>query len=322
MVSVVTARVVSSAALPIDAGALLPPGTTFRAPPTGSFERSALLGELDEADGLIALLDVRVDQELLDAAPRLRIAANVAVGVDNVDLLACRRRGVVVTNTPDVLTESTADFAFALMLAAARRVVEGDRLVRAGSWRGWSLDLLLGRDLSGATLGLIGLGRIGGAVARRGLGFGMKLVYAAPRPSAAAAALGARHLPVADLLDASDVVSLHCPLTPETRHLLDAAAFARMKPDAILINTARGGCVDEGALVAALAAGRPGGAGLDVFEAEPAIHPGLVADPRVVLAPHLGSATIATRARMATLAVESVADQLGGRRPRHVVGQA
>jgi glyoxylate reductase len=311
--------VVSSAALPIDVRPLLPPETTYRAPATGSFARDALLAELVEADGLIAALDVRVDDALLAAAPRLRVAANVAVGYDNVDVAACARRGVVVTNTPDVLTAATADFTWALILAAARRIVEGDRLVRSGGWRGWSLDLLLGRELAGTRLGIVGLGRIGQAVARRARGFDVEVVYAGPRPVEAAADLGAWHVPLDELLATSDVVSLHCPLGPTTRHLIDAAALARMKPDAILVNTARGPIVDEAALAAALAAGRPGAAGLDVFEREPAVEPALLDHPRVVLAPHLGSATTATRGRMATLAAEAVADVLAGRPPRHEV---
>jgi glyoxylate reductase len=319
MVRAVTTRVVSSAALPIDVRALLPADAVFCAPASGSYARPALLAELAEADALVALLDVRVDDELLAAAPRLKIAANVAVGHDNVDLAACRRRGVLVANTPDVLTAATADLTMALLLAAARRVVEGDRLARGGGFTGWSLDLLLGRELSGATLGLVGLGRIGQAVARRARGFDLAVVYSAPREVAAAAGLGARRLPLDDLLATSDVVSLHCPLTADTHHLMDGARLARMKPGAILVNTARGPIVDGAALVAALAAGRPGGAALDVFEDEPRIHPGLLDDPRVVLCPHLGSATVETRGRMAELAVRAVADVLCGRTPANLV---
>jgi glyoxylate reductase len=313
------ARVVSSAALPIDVRPLLPADAELCVPRTGKLERPALLAELADAVGLIAQLDVRVDDELLDRAPNLKIAANVAVGYDNVDLAACRRRGVLVANTPDVLTATTADLTMALVLAASRRVVEGDRLVRDGGWTGWDPLLLLGRELSGARLGIVGLGRIGQAVARRARGFDLELCYAGPHEVAEAGPLGARRLELDELLTTSDIVSLHCPLSAATRHLIDAAALARMKPDALLVNVARGPIVDEAALVAALAAGRPGRAALDVFEAEPAVHPGLVANPRVVLLPHLGSATIETRSKMATLAARAVGEVLAGRRPSNLV---
>jgi glyoxylate reductase len=315
----VTTTVVSSAALPIEPGAYVPAGAAYRAPAEGSLARERLLAEIAEADALIALLDVAVDSELLAAAPRLRVVANFAVGHDNVDLAACTARGILVTNTPDVLTEATADFTLALLLAAARRIIECDRLARSGTWQGWAPGLLLGRELGGSTLGIVGLGRIGQAVARRARGFGMTVVYAGPREVAAAAELGARRVELDELLATSDVVSLSCPLTPATRHLIDRAALARMRSDAILINTARGAIVDEAALADALLEGRIGGAGLDVFEDEPRIHPGLAATPRTVLAPHAGSATVAARRRMAELCFEAVADGLAGRRPRHVV---
>ena len=318
----VPARVVSSAALPIDILPLLGPGVSALIPQRGSMPREALLGELAEADALISLLDVAVDEELLARAPRLRVVANVAVGHDNVDVPAATRRGVIVTNTPGVLTDATADLTFALLLASARRLVEGDALVRGGAWRGWSLDLLLGADVAGRTLGIVGLGRIGQAVARRARGFDMDIVYAGRRPVEAAPGLGelgARHLPLDELLAASDFVTLHVPLTDETRHIIDAAALARMKPGAILINTARGACVDEAALAAALARGAIAGAALDVFESEPAVHPDLVASRAVLLAPHIGSATHATRGRMAEMSARAVAAVLSGQRPRHVV---
>jgi glyoxylate reductase len=293
-----TFRVVVSAPLAVDAQALLGPHIHLEQ------------GPLPGADALIALLTDRVDDGLLAVAgPQLRVVANHAVGVDNVDVAACTRRGVVVTNTPDVLTEATADMTFALLLAGARRIVEGDALVRGGAWTGWEPTQHLGADVGGATLGLIGRGRIGEAVARRAAGFGMR-VLATTRSGG---------VPLGELLVTSDFVSLHCPLTPETRHIIDAAALARMRPTAILINTARGACVDESALAEALAAGRIAGAGLDVFEAEPQVHPGLRAHPRVVLAPHAGSATTSARRRMGEICAIAVRDVLEGRRPRTVV---
>jgi glyoxylate reductase len=275
--------------------------------------RARLLDELRDADALLPLLSVRVDRALLDAAPRLSIVANYAVGYDNVDLTACTARGIAVTNTPDVLTDATADLAIGLMLAAGRRFVEGDRLARSGKWRGWAPDQLFGLDLSGATLGIVGLGRIGRAVAHRARAFGMKVVHTQRRRDQPG------WLPLDELLAVSDVISLHCPMSAETRHLLGASELARMKPTAVLVNTARGPIVDEAALAAALAAGRPGWAGLDVFEEEPRIHADLVASERVVLLPHLGSATRGTRARMAEVAAENIRERLAGRRPPHLV---
>jgi glyoxylate reductase len=259
---------------------------------------------LADADALLPLLSVHIDSQLLRAAPRLSIVANYAVGYDNVDLAACTARGVCVTNTPDVLTKATADLAMTLLLAAARRVVEGDRLARSGQWHGWEPDQLHGLDLDGATLGIVGMGRIGRAVAERARAFGMQILHG---------------VPLDELLSASDVVSLHCPLNAQTRHLIGARELALMKPTAVLVNTARGAIVDEAALAAALKAGRPGFAGLDVFEDEPHIHPDLVANPRVVLLPHLGSATRGTRAKMAEVAAHNIAERLAGRRPPNLV---
>ncbi len=307
---------VCSAALPIDIRPILGSDVALHIPPRGSFSRAELAAALREADGLIALLDVAVDAALLDAAPRLRVVANHAVGYDNVEVAAATRRGILVTNTPDVLTDATADFTFALILAAARRLGEGEALARSGAWPGWAPDQLLGQSIAGRTLGVIGFGRIGQAVARRAAGFAMEVVYTSPR---AVAFAGAERAPLPALLAASDVVTLHCPLTPETRHLIDGAALARMKPTAVLVNTARGPCVDEGALAAALERGTIAGAGLDVFENEPSIHPGLLASRRVVLAPHLGSATLEARGGMARLCAEAVAAVLAGRRPAHLV---
>jgi glyoxylate reductase len=310
--------VVSSAALPFDVAPLLG-DASLRAPAAGHLDRAALLRQVADADALIALLSDRVDDELLAAAPRLRVVANFAVGFDNVDRDAATRRGVVCTNTPDVLTEATADFAFALLLAAARRVVEGDRLVRDGAWTGWAPGHHLGADVGGRVLGIVGLGRIGAAVATRARGFSMPILYCGPREVADADALGARRVPRQALLAESDFVSLHCPLTDDTRHVIDADALAAMKPTAILVNTARGGCVDEPALARALAAGQIAGAGLDVFAAEPAVDPELLAGDRVVLAPHAGSATTTARKAMAQICANSVRAVLDGRRPDAVI---
>jgi len=307
---------VCSAALPIDIRPILGPGVALHIPPRGSLSRAELTAALGEADALIALLDVAVDESLLGAAPRLRVVANHAVGYDNVDVAAATRRGIVVTNTPDVLTDATADFTFALILAAARRLGEGEVLARSGAWLGWAPDQLLGQSVAGRTLGVIGFGRIGQAVARRAAGFAMNVLYTSPREVAGAAA---RRVALDELLAAADVVSLHCPLTAETRHIIDRAALAKMKPTAVLVNTARGPCVDEEALAAALEHGTIAGAGLDVFENEPSIHPALLASRKVVLAPHLGSATLEARGGMARMCAEAVAAVLAGRRPAHPV---
>lgn len=273
-------------------------------------------------DALVSLLTDRIDDALLDLAPRLRVVANVAVGVDNVDLAACARRGIVVTNTPGVLTEATADLAFGLLLAAARRIAEGDRLVRAGGWTGWTPTFMLGARVHGSTLGIVGLGRIGRAMARRARGFGMKVLYSQRTRLSPdmERALGARYAPLDELLADSDAVTLHCPLGPETRHLMNAERLARMKPGSVLVNTARGACVDEAALAAALARGAPGAAGLDVFEDEPRVHPALLALDNVVLAPHIGSADRPTREAMARIAADNAVHVLSGKPPLTPVG--
>lgn len=283
-------------------------------------DRAQLLALVDGADAIVSLLSDRLDDEVLDAAgPSLRIVANYAVGLDNVDLGACRARGVAVAHTPGVLSEATADLAWALLLAVSRRIVEGHRLVTSGRWDGWAPLQLLGTSLHGRTFGVVGLGRIGTAAARRARGFGMDVVYhARSRHDAAEAELPARRLPMDELLATSDVVSLHCPLTEATRHLIDAAALERMKATAILINTARGEVVDEGALVDALTTRSLAGAGLDVFEREPAVHPRLPALENVVLTPHLGSATVATRDAMARMVVDAVIAVLNGRTVDHL----
>jgi glyoxylate reductase len=263
--------------------------------------------DLSDADALICLLLDRIDASVLARAPKLRIVANCAVGYDNVDVAACTAAGVAVTNTPDVLTEATAELAFALILAAARRLPEGEHLIRAGAWPGWRLDQLLGVELAGKTLGIVGMGRIGRAVARRAEAFGMRVIAAGRGDS------------IDDLFAAADVVSLHCPLTPATRGLVDPRRLALMKPSAILVNTARGALVDEGALVDALRAGRIFAAALDVYAHEPEIDPRLLDCPRLILAPHIGSATTETRTQMAQLCADAVIDVLSRKRPRHLV---
>jgi glyoxylate reductase len=271
-----------------------------------------------DADGLLCLLTDRIDAGLLERCPRLRAVSSVSVGVDHVDLGAATARGIPVGHTPGVLTETTADLTWALLLAAARRVAEGDRFVRAGSWRPervWEPDMLLGRDVHGATLGVVGLGAIGRAVARRAAGFGMRVLgWSRTRVDVA----GVEWAPLETLLAASDFVSLHVALTAETRGLLDAAALARMRRGATLVNTARGGLVDETALAAALRDGRLSAAALDVFAREP-LDPAspLLALPNVVLTPHIGSASTATRARMAELAVRNLVAALAGERMPH-----
>lgn len=274
------------------------------------------------ADVLCVQLEDAIDDAVLAAGmPRLRAVAIYAVGYNNVDVAAATRHGVVVGNTPGVLTDATADLTMALLLAAARRVVEGDAMVRAGEFTGWRPDLLLGADLTGALLGIVGFGRIGQAVARRARGFGLRIAAPA-RPDRARSAdmpEGVEIMPLDDLIGQADFLSLHCPLTAETRHLIDASRLRRMKPTAILINTARGAIVDEEALVTALRDGWIAAAALDVFEHEPALAAGLAGCRNLVLMPHAGSATVRTRAAMALLCAGNARDALLGRVPRHCV---
>lgn len=266
------------------------------------------------AEALVTLLTDVVDARLVAAAgPGLRVVANVAAGCDNLDLDAIARGGAVATHTPDVLTEATADMTLALLLAITRRVVEGDRLLRRGAPWSWDLGFMLGRGLRGKQLGVVGMGQIGGAVAERARAFGMTVVHHARREVAHG---GSRQVTFDELVETSDVVTLHCPLTPSTHHLVDAEVLDRMRPGAYLVNTSRGPVVDEDALVEALARGHLGGAGLDVFEDEPRVRPGLLAAENVVLAPHLGSATVETRSAMVALAVDNVVDVLRGQAPR------
>src|SRR5882724_655729 len=279
-----------------------------------------LIRRIEDKQGLVCLLTEHINDELLHAAPKLRIASNVAVGFDNIDVAACTKRGVVATNTPGVLDETTADFAWTLLMAVARRVGEGEALARSGNWKGWDLDQLVGTDVWGKTLGLVGFGRIGRAVARRASGFQMKVVYsdAMRAPADVEKALNAEFREMNALLAESDFVSVHVPLLPETRGLFDSPKFYRMKPTAFLINTARGPVVDEAALVAALEAGKIAGAGLDVYENEPFIHPGLKR-ANVVLAPHMASASLETRTKMACIAAENVVALFAGQRPPNML---
>ncbi len=278
--------------------------------------RQELLAGARGAAGMLTMLTDRIDPELLDAAGDLRVVANLAVGFDNLDVAAASARGVVVTNTPGVLTDATADLAFALLLAAARRLGEGERLVRDGEWRVWGPNQLLGRPVAGQTLGIVGLGAIGTAVARRARGFDMTVQYVNRHPNPAAeAATGARRVELDELLATSDFVSLHAPLNDQSRQLIDAAALARMKSTAVLVNTARGPLVDEAALVEALASGVIAAAGLDVFTDEPRLAPGLAQLDNVVVLPHIGSATTAARGAMVELACANIVAVLSGEAP-------
>ncbi len=279
--------------------------------------RTELLRRVADKDALVCLLTEKVDEELLAAAPKLRAVATVSVGYDNIDVAACTRHKVVATNTPGVLDETTADFAWTLLMAIARRLVEGDAWLRTGSWPGWELDQLLGGDIWGKTLGIIGLGRIGSRVARRAQGFQMRILYHSRHraPLGLEAELHAEFAELDRLLHESDFVTLHVPLLPTTRHLISAEALGKMKPSTYLINTTRGPVVDEEALARALQRGTIAGAALDVYENEPRVHPDLLGLRNVILAPHIGSATIETRTKMAVLAATNVAAIFAGQRP-------
>ena len=279
--------------------------------------REELIERLRGKDGLICHIISAIDEEVLAAAPTLKVVANVAVGFNNIDVAACRRRGVVVTNTPDVLTETTADFAWALLMATARRVVEADHFARSGQWQRWQWGLLWGADVHGKTLGIVGFGRIGRAVARRATGFDMRVLYhdAVRAEAAVELELSATSVGLETLLSEADFVTLHANLTPETRHLMNERTLRLMKTSAILVNAARGPIVDEAALARALREGWIAGAGLDVFEEEPKIHPGLTPLSNAVLAPHIASASRDTRLAMATLAVRNCLAVLDGKPP-------
>jgi glyoxylate reductase len=271
--------------------------------------RDELLRRVQGKQGLICLLTDRIDGEVLDVGTDLRIVANIAVGYNNIDVERCKARGVVVTNTPDVLTNACGDFTWALILGITRRLGEAERQLRAGEWKGWALDHMLGTELRGKRLGLVGVGRIGRAVANKAPAFGMTVAYTARNPVDLP---GAEYLPLDRLLATSDVVSLHCPLTTETRHLLDQKAFTKMKRSAYLINTSRGAVVDEAALAWALKERLITAAALDVYADEPAVHPGLLGLENVMLLPHIASATIETRTAMADLAASNAIAVLAG----------
>ncbi|MCX8456230.1 2-hydroxyacid dehydrogenase [Paenarthrobacter ureafaciens] len=284
----------------------------------GSISREELLRRVAGADAIVSLLTERVDAELLDAAgPQLKVVSNVAVGYDNIDVPACTERGIIATNTPGVLTEATADIAFGLILMATRRLGEGERLIRAGQPWKWGMFFLLGSSLQGKTLGIVGMGGIGIATARRAKAFGMEIVYQSRSEidPTIAAELGARRVELDELLAISDVISLHCPYGPNTHHLIGAEQLAAMKDTAYLVNTARGPIIDEAALALALRENQIAGAGLDVFEQEPKIHPWLLELENVALVPHLGSATVETRTAMAVLAASNTLAVLGGEQP-------
>ncbi len=272
--------------------------------------REELLRRIADKDAVVCVLTDKIDAEVMSAAPGLKVIANVAVGYDNIDVAAARERRIIVTNTPDVLTESVAEFTWALILGIARRVAEGDRLMRTGAWKGWALDFMLGMELHGKRLGIIGAGRIGKAVAAKAPAFGMSVMFAG-RPDVPEPAT----VSLDQLLVTSDVISIHAPGTPGTRHLINKRTLARMKRSAILVNTARGSIVDEEALAWALGERLIAGAALDVYEREPEIHPALRNHENVLLAPHLGSATRETRTAMAELAVRNVLSVLDGAGP-------
>ena len=295
--------------------------TVTRNTEDGPPPRDVLFAALAGCHGVLTQLNDRMDGEAMDHAPDLRVIANIAVGYDNIDVPAATARGILVTNTPGILTDTTADMAFALLLAAARRLIEGDRFARSGQWKRWKLDLLLGTDAHHATIGIVGLGRIGQAMARRARGFAMPILYSSPRRAAPEVEqeLAARHVPLETLLQESDFVSLHCPLRPDTRHLIGAPELALMKTTAILINTTRGPVVDEAALADALRQGRIRAAGLDVFEKEPEIHPGLLSLDNVVLAPHMGSGSRQTRLRMVEVAAQNLLAALRGEAPPNLL---
>ncbi|MEO1524691.1 MAG: D-glycerate dehydrogenase [Planctomycetota bacterium] len=288
-----------------------------------ALSRDELLAGVRDADGMICLLSDQIDAELLDAASRLKVVSNYAVGFNNIDVDAATARGIAVTNTPGVLADSTADMAWALLMAAARRVVEGDELVRSGEWEGWEPMQLLGTEVTGATLGIVGLGQIGQAIARRARGFDMNVLYwsRTRRSKNLEQQLQVQYCELDELLGSSDYLSINVALCEDTRHLLSKAEFEQMKPSSIVINTSRGAVIDEQALVEALRQGAIAGAALDVFEHEPQVTPDLRKMPNVVLAPHLGSATDRTRCQMGELAVSNCLAACAGQVPPHLVNK-
>jgi glyoxylate reductase len=283
----------------------------------GAMPHDELVERIADKDAVVSMLTDRIDRTVLDAADRLKVAANVAVGYNNIDVGYAKAKGVIVTNTPDVLTQSVADFTWALILAVTRRLSEGERLLRRGGWKGWAFDFMLGTELRGKQLGIVGFGRIGRAVAARASAFGMRVAYTARQDAGLA---GAEFMSLDRLLNSSDVVSLHVPLASDTRHLIDKRAIARMKRSAYLVNTSRGPVIDEEALAWALQHHLLAGAALDVYENEPTVHPDLLKLENVLLVPHLGSGTTETRLAMASLAVDNVVAVLSGRPPLTPVG--
>jgi glyoxylate reductase len=272
-------------------------------------------------DGLVTLLTDRIDSDVMSAGSRLKVVSNVAVGYDNIDVKSATDLGVIVTNTPGVLTDTTVDFAWALLMAIARRIVEGDAFLKAGKFKGWGIQMLTGGDIHARTLGIIGIGRIGRGMAKRAAGFDMRILYTDEYrlPSDQERELGVEYADLNTLLSESDFVTLHTPLTPDTKHLISAERLDLMKPTAYLINTSRGPCVNEADLARALRDGKIAGAALDVFENEPIVHPELLGLPNVILTPHIASASIATRTRMATMAAENCIAAVAGQKPPNIV---
>jgi len=290
-------------------------------PAEGQMPREGLLSAVADADAMVSMLTDRVDAELLDAAPRLKVVANYAVGFNNVDVRAATERGVMITNTPDVVTDATADLAWAILMGIARNVVVVDRFTRSGLWKEWRPEAFIAADITGATLGILGMGRIGQAMARRAAGFDMRILYHDVRqaPPEVEQRWGARFVPLDTLLKESDFVTIHVPLFEATRHLIDARALSLMKPTAYLVNAARGPIVDEQALVRALQAGTIAGAALDVYENEPLLADGLAALENVILIPHLGANSRRTRDRMAAMTVDNIVAALSGNTPPNLV---
>jgi len=289
-------------------------------PPDRPLDEASIRQATEGCVGIVSQLMDPIRDTVL-STPGLKCVSNVAVGFDNIDVPAATARKVMITNTPGVLDDATADFAFTLLMAAARRVAEADNFTRSGRFRGWAIDMMLGQDVFGATLGIVGIGRIGRGVAHRAKGFNMRVLYYDPQPlpPEAEEQLGATRVDLNRLIAESDFISVHVPLTQETLHLISTAQFNAMKRNAILVNTSRGPVVDEAALVEALNARKLAGAGLDVYEREPAVHPGLLAMPNVVLAPHIASATVRTRSEMSAMAARNMATAVRGGRPPNLV---
>ena len=307
---------------------ILEPGPTILAeacevrslPDQAKHSAEALRKAAEGAQGMVTQLMDPVDEELL-STPGLKVVANVAVGFDNIDVVAATRHGVMVCNTPEILDDTTADFAFALLMAAGRRLGEADRFTRSGAFNGWAIDMLLGHDIAQSTLGLVGFGRIGRGVARRARGFGMRVLYSDERPATPEAEreMGVTRADLDRLLSESDFVSIHVPLTATTRHLISTAQFALMKPTAVLINTSRGPVVDEAALAEALRTGKIFAAGLDVYEEEPKVNPALLKLENVILAPHIASASVRTRSQMSEMAARNLVTGVRGGRPPNIL---